>query len=154
MGIDEAAPEKGVVVKNRAIGNQPLDLAMVKVGSKEVWVTPNTKLSGFSAMKEIKINQKVKVTYKETSRGLEAETLSESVDEAKYDVEAVADYLANDVDDDSNPQKGLAYASLGLDTRQATGLIGAWYKIDPKARLKLSMNNKEFFAWIKKEVGF
>lgn len=77
----------------------------------------------------------------------------ESLDEAKYDVEAVADFLANSLEDSDNPAKELAYVSTGLNTSQTTGLVAAWYKVDPKSRLKISMNNKDFFAWIKKEIG-
>lgn len=75
--------------------------------------------------------------------------------EAKtYDIENVADFLANSLEHSNKPERDLAYASLGLDTRQSMLLISAWYKIDPKERLKLSMNSKNFYAWIKKEIGY
>jgi hypothetical protein len=68
-----------------------------------------------------------------------------------YDIESLADYLANDSEDSDSPQKELV--SMGLNKKQADALVSSWFKLDPKQRLKLSLSNKEFFPWIKGILG-
>jgi hypothetical protein len=71
---------------------------------------------------------------------------------SEYDIEAVADFLANDSEESDSPQKELV-SGLGLNNKQADGLIASWFKLNPKDRLALSLDNKKLFPWIENIIG-